>query len=163
MLSVTQARDKAEMLVSQARAAGAEAADVIYVGEQSSGVQVRKGALEDVHRSEGEELGLRVFLGTQSATVASSDLSDEALSALVGRVLAMAREAPEDPYAGLAPADLLMNGEPPELDNWDGEEPDPAALKARALTAEGAALGVAGVSNSNGCTATASGSPKPVR
>ena len=38
-------------------------------------------ALEDVHRSEGEEMGLRVFLGTKSASVASSDLSDEARSA----------------------------------------------------------------------------------
>src|SRR5690606_25759554 len=137
----SQARDKAEKLVEQARAAGADAADAIYIGERSSGVQVRKGTLEDVHRSEGEEIGLRVFLGSKSATVASSDLSDEALSSLVGRVLAMAREAPEDPYAGLAPTDLLMAGDPPELDNWDSEEPDPAALKARALTAEGAALG----------------------
>ena len=71
---------------------------------------MRKGELEDVHRSEGEEIGLRVFLGSKSASVASSDLSDEALGALVGRVLAMAGEAPEDPYAGLAPAELLMTG-----------------------------------------------------
>ena len=150
MLSVSQARDKAEKLVEQARAAGADAADAIYVGERSSGVQVRKGALEDVRRSEGEEIGLRVFLGTQSASVASSDLSDEALSALVGRVLAMAGEAPEDSYAGLAPAELLMTGGLPELDNWDGDEPGPTALQARALEAEGAALAVSGVTNSNG-------------
>ncbi len=158
MLSVTQARDKAEKLVKQARAAGAEAADAIYIGERSSGVQVRKAALEDVHRSEGEEIGLRVFLGSKSASVASSDLSDEALSALVGRVLAMAGEAPDDPYAGLAPAELLMTGSLPELDNWDAEEPDPTALKERALTAEGAALAVPGVTNSNGGSASASAS-----
>ena len=72
MLSVAEAQDKAEKLVAEARAAGADAADAIYVGERSSGVQVRKGALEDVHRSEGEEIGLRVFLGTRSASVASS-------------------------------------------------------------------------------------------
>ena len=158
MLSVSEARDKAEKLVEQARAAGAGAADAVYVGERSSGVQVRKGVLEDVHRSEGEEMGLRVFLGSKSASVASSDLSDEALSALVGRVLAMAREAPEDPYSGLAPADLLMSAEPAGLDNWDKLEPDPAALKARALEAEAAALSVKGVSNSNGGTASASAS-----
>jgi PmbA protein len=158
MLSVSEAQDKAEKLVEQARAAGAEAADAIYVGERSSGVQVRKGALEDVHRSEGEEIGLRVFLGSKSASVASSDLSDEALSALVGRVLAMAAEAPEDSYAGLAPAELLMTGELPELDNWDDVEPDPAALKARALEAEAAAVAVAGVTNSNGGSASASAS-----
>ena len=158
MLSVAEARDKAERLVAQARAAGAETADAIYIGERSSGVQVRKGALEDVHRSEGEEIGLRVFLGTKSASVASSDLSNEALGALVGRALAMAAEAPEDPYAGLAPADLLMTGSPADLDNWDSREPDPEALKARALAAESAALAVAGVTNSNGGSASASAS-----
>ena len=158
MLSVPQAQDKAEKLVTQARAAGADAADVFYVGERSSGVQVRKGALEDVHRSEGEEIGLRVFLGSKSASVASSDLSDEALAALVGRVLAMANVAPEDPYAGLAPVDMLMRGAIPDLDNWDDIEPDPTALKERALEAEAAALGVQGVTNSSGGSASASGS-----
>ena len=158
MLSVSQARDKAEKLVAQARAAGADGADAIYIGERSSGVQVRMGALEDVSRSEGEEIGLRVFLGSKSASVASSDLSDEALSALVGRVLAMAGEAPDDPYAGLAPAKLLMSGDLPELDNWDGVEPDPVVLKARALASEDAALAVPGVTNSNGGSASASAS-----
>ena len=158
MLSVAEAQLKAEQLVARARAAGADAADAIYVGERSSGVQVRKGALEDVHRSEGEEIGLRVFLGTQSASVASSDLSEEALSALVGRVLAMAREAPEDAYAGLAPAEMLVTGDLPELDNWDGDEPDPAALKDRALAAENAAVSVEGVTNSNGGNASGSAS-----
>ena len=158
MLSVSEAQEKAEKLVSQARAAGAEAADAIYVGERSSGVQVRKGALEDVHRSEGEEIGLRVFLGTKSASVASSDLSDEALSALVDRVLDMAREAPEDPYAGLAPSDMLMLGPLADLDYWDAVEPDAAELKRRALEAESAALSVTGVTNSNGGSASASAS-----
>ena len=107
MLSVASAREKAEKLVEQACKSGADAADAVYVGERSSGVQVRKGELEDVHRSEGEEMGLRVFVGSKSASVASSDLSDEALSALIGRVIAMACEAPEDPYSGLAPSELL--------------------------------------------------------
>ena len=158
MLSVADAQGKAEKLIEQARAAGAEAADVMYIGDRSSGVQVRKGELEDVHRSEGEQMGLRVFIGTKSASVASSDLSDEALSALVGRVLAMANEAPEDPFAGLAPSDLLMKGDLPELDNWDVVEPDPAVLKARALEAETAALAVNGITNSNGGSASASAS-----
>ena len=158
MLSVAEARQKAEQLVEQSRRAGADAADALYVGERSSGVQVRMGALEDVHRSEGEEIGLRVFRGARSASVASSDLSAEALAALVERALAMAEQAPEDPYAGLAPEELLLRGELPELDNWDAAEPEPADLKARALEAEGAALGVPGVTNSSGGSASASAS-----
>ena len=158
MLSVDQARDQAERLVEQARRAGADAADVMVMGSLASGVQVRKGELEDVHRSEGAEIGLRVFEGQKSASAASSDFSDEALTAMVERAVAMAREAPEDPFAGLAPAEMLFTGEPSDLDSWDGREPDPAELKARALAAEGAALAVEGVTNSNGGGASASGS-----
>jgi PmbA protein len=158
MLSVTQARETAQALVERATAAGADAADAIYIGDRSSGVQVRLGELEDVQRSEGEEIGLRLFRGTRSSSVSSSDLSDEALAALVDRAMAMAAEAPEDQYAGLAPAERLMGGEPADLDAYDPIEPDPAALRARALKAENAALGVEGVTNSSGASASASAS-----
>src|SRR6476619_2451178 len=107
MLSVEQARTKAEQLVEQAHAAGADGADALYLGERSSGVQVRKSELEDVHRSASENIGRRVFRGSTSVSVASSDLSTEALQALVERALAMAAEAPDDPYAGLADPALL--------------------------------------------------------
>ena len=158
MLSVDQARSAAQALVERAAGAGADAADAIYVGERSSGVQVRLGELEQVNRSEGEEIGLRLFLGQKSATVASSDLADQALAALVERAMAMAAEAPADEYAGLAPDQLLHRGKLPALDADDGQDPDPAALRARALTAEQAALAVAGVTNSNGGSASASAS-----
>ena len=125
MHSPQDARLIAESLVDRGIAAGATAADALYVDERSSGVQVRFGELENVSRSEGEEIGLRLFVGQRSATVASSDLSDEALATLVERCLAMAGEAPEDPYAGLAPEELLQRGVPPPLDSSDGREPDP--------------------------------------
>ena len=158
MLTVDHARAAAQALVERAVAAGADAADAIYIGERSSSVQVRLGELEQVNRSEGEEIGLRLFLGQKSATVASSDLADEALSALVGRAMAMAAAAPEDQYAGLAPEHLLHRGELPRLDADDRQDPDPAALRARALTVEQAALAVAGVTNSSGGSASASAS-----
>lgn len=156
MQSPDQARRIAESLVERGIAAGADAADALYVGEQSNSVQVRLGELEDVGRSEGEEIGLRLFVGHCSATVASSDLSQDALATLVERCLAMAREAPEDPYAGLAPPELLQRGELPLLDSDDPHEPDPAALRARALEVEAAALAVRRVTNSSGGGASAS-------
>jgi len=158
MLQPPAARDKVAALVEQARKAGADAADAVYVGERSQGVSVRLGALEDVNRSEGEEIGLRVFVGQKSASVASSDLSKDALAALVERAVAMAGQAPEDKFAGLAPKELLFRGEPADLDIDDGGDPDPAELRARALAAEDAARGVAGVTNSNGGSASASAS-----
>lgn len=156
MLQPEQAQKIAQSLVERGTAAGATAADVLYVGERSSGVQVRLGELESVSRSENERIGLRLFVGTQSATAASSDLSDEALATLVDRCLAMAREAPEDPYVGLAPDELLHRGKLPALDAEDQGEPDPAELRARALDAESAALAVPGVTNSSGAGASAS-------
>ena len=157
MHSPQDARNIAESLVERGIAAGATAADALYVEDRSSGVQVRLGELESVSRSEGEDIGLRLFVGQSSATVASSDLSNEALKILVERCLAMAKEAPEDPYAGLAPQDLLQRGEPPALDSGDGLDPDPTELRGRALEAEQAALAVPGVTNSGGAGASASG------
>jgi PmbA protein len=156
MLEPQEALDRAEQIVARARALGADAADAIFVGERSSSVDVRFGSLEDVHRSEGSGIGLRIFVGTRSASASSSDLSDDALEALAERVLAMAREAPEDPFAGLAPAEMLAAAPFPELAGWDDCEPDPAELRERALAAEGAALAIAGVTNSNGASASAS-------
>lgn len=156
MLEPENARRIAETLVDRGIAAGATAADALYVGDRSSSVQVRLGDLEDVSRSEGEQIGLRLFVGQRSATVASSDLTDEALGVMADRCLAMAKEAPEDPYAGLAPAELLQAGRPPSLDTDDRREPDPTRLRARALEAENAALAISGITNSSGASASAS-------
>ena len=158
MLPVEKAREYAQSLVEHARASGADAADAVYVGSESQSVQVRLGELEHVDRSEGEEMGLRVFVGHQSASVASSDFSADALDELVRRAIAMAREAPEDPYAGLAPAELISSGPFPDIASEDRSADDPEALRSRALTAEKAALSIAGVTNSSGGSASSSAS-----
>lgn len=156
MLSPAAAQDQIAALIAAATRAGADAADALYVCNASTQVQVRLGALEDVERSEGEELGLRLFVGRRSASVSSSDLSADALAALVDRAVAMAREAPEDPWAGLAPADRLLSCTLPDLAADDGADPAPDALRTRALAAEDAARSVSGVTNSEGASASAS-------
>jgi PmbA protein len=158
MLSVEKARETAQSLVEKARAAGADAGDAIYVGSESQGVQVRLGELEHVDRSEGEEVGLRVFVGQRSASVATSDFSEVSLSELVSRAVAMAREAPEDPFAGLAPAELLSCGPFPDLQSEDSCQEGPEKLRERALAAEQAARAVSGVTNSSGGSAGSSAS-----
>ena len=155
MLTTDQARDRAAAIVARATAAGADAADAVVASDASVEVSVRLGKLEDVGRSEGEELGLRVFVGRRSASVSTSDLSAASMAALVERAVAMAREAPEDPWAGLAPADRLLHGAPPLLDLDDGAEVEPARLKELALAAEDEARAVPGVTNSEGGGASA--------
>jgi len=155
MLSIAQAEARAAALIEAALKSGADAADALYVGDASTGVQVRLGELEDVGRSEGEEIGLRVFVGSRSASVSSSDLSRDALAALVERATAMAREAPEDPHAVLAPVERLLRGDAPDFDADDGEDPLPTALKAMALAMEEAARAVLGITNSEGAGVSA--------
>jgi PmbA protein len=158
MLDTRTASDTLVALIDQARRAGADAADAVYVGDRSTSVQVRLGALEDVSRSEGQEIGLRLFVGQQSAAVASSDLSRDSLNALVERAVAMARAAPQDQFAGLAPQEMLVSGPHADLDLDDGGDPDPAELRLRAEAAEDAARAVALITNSNGASAAASAS-----
>lgn len=155
MLSTEQSKDRAADLIARAVKAGADAADAVYSGDAATQVQMRLGLLEDVERSEGEEMSLRVFVGNRLASASSSDLSPEALDALAARAVAMAREAPEDVYAGLAPQERLMRDVPPELDLDDNVDVHPELLKERALAAENAALAISGVTNSNGASASA--------
>jgi len=141
-------------VVAKARATGADAAEAVFAERQSLSVTVRLGELEEVEREESRDLGLRVFVGRRQATVSGSDVSAEGRAKLIERVVAMAKLAPEDPYAGLAPSDRLAKGPFPDLDLFDATEPDAESLEARALTAENAARAIPGVSNSDSSSAS---------
>ncbi|MDB5461440.1 MAG: putative Zn-dependent protease, partial [Caulobacteraceae bacterium] len=106
--------------------------------------------LEEVEREEARDLGLRVFIGRRQATVSGSDISPEARGKLLDRAMNMARLAPEDPYAGLAPEDRLAKGPVLDLDLYDPAEPTPETLEERGLAVEDAARAVPGVTNSDG-------------
>src|SRR5450432_2211599 len=92
-----------DTLINAARSAGADAADALMVENVSASVSYRLGKLEDVERAESYDLGLRVFVGHKVAFVSSTDFSRDALAKLPDRAVAMARLAPEDKFAGLAP------------------------------------------------------------
>lgn len=141
-------------VLDDARRAGADAADALLYSAVSSGVSWRMGALEDVERSEGRDLGLRVLVGKRQAMVSTTDLSPDALKELVARCAAMAKAAPEDPYCGLAPKERLAKAPFPDLDPGDFAEPDTETLKRRAAECEAAALSVKGVVNSSGAGAS---------
>lgn len=141
-------------VVASARAAGADAAEAVFAERQTLSIGVRLGALEEVEREESRELGLRVFIGQSHATVSGSDVSAEGRAKLVSRVMAMARLAPEDAFAGLAPEELLARDTSLDLDLYDPVEMEPEALEALARTAEDSARAVKGVSNSEGGSAT---------
>ena len=134
--------DLTQHLLDYAARAGADSADAIAVDGTSVSIDVRGGALEHADRSEGIDIGLRVMVGQRQACVSSSDTKPDTLREMADRAIAMAREAPEDPNAGLAdPSQLASVTDNSSLELFDpSEEPDPAMLQDDAARAEAAAL-----------------------
>lgn len=137
-----------QQLLDYAKRAGADQADAIAVDGTSVSIDVRAGALEHADRSEGVDIGLRVMVGQRQACVSSSDTKPDTLLQMAERAIAMAKEAPEDPHAGLAdPAQLAAMTDNSALELHDpSDEPDPAALQDAAARAEAAALSHADIS-----------------
>ena len=150
ILDQTDLTDRAARLVEAARKAGADAADAVCVRGISLSVEVRLGKVEETRRAEGDDFTLRAFVGKRSATVSANVLTDPA--ELAERAVAMAKVAPEDPYAGLADPDRLAR-DFPDYDVLDASIPSAAELTEIALAVEDAARAVPGVTNSGGASA----------
>ncbi|MCY3985382.1 MAG: TldD/PmbA family protein [Roseovarius sp.] len=138
----------AEKMLAAARRAGAESADAIAMTGKSIMIDVRGAELEQAERSEGANIGLRVFIGRRQACVSATDTGDTTVAELAERAVEMARHAPEDIYAGLAePGQIAGKADANDLELADpSSEPMPECLKETALEAEAASLAVNGVS-----------------
>ena len=141
-------QDLTERLLNAAKKSGADDADAMAIQGQSLSINVRGGQLEQAERAEGIDIGLRVLIGQRQASVSASDINASTISEMAERAVAMANEAPIDPYIGLADSDALAQ-------SWDiaalelcdpTPEPSPDALQNDAEQAEQAALGATGIS-----------------
>lgn len=149
MTAISDSSSLLANLLEKAKKAGADAADAVLMHSVSLSTSYRLGKPEDLERSEGRDLGLRLLLGQRQAMVSTTDFDPEALDELVTRALAMARAVPEDPFCGLiAPEDLATGW--PDLELADGHEPAAEQLIEWARRAEEAARAVRGVTNSEG-------------
>ena len=136
-----------EALLDAALKAGAEAADALAVAGTSLAIDIRQGNLEQAERAEATELGLRVLIGGRQACVSVSDTSARTIAEVAERAVAMAREAPIDPFAGLAePGQIARGWDLAALELCDpGAEPTAAALEEAARAVEAAALSRPGI------------------
>jgi len=153
LLDQSPLTDLAERLVTAARRAGADTSDAAAVRSVSLGIEVREGAVEESERAEGDDVGLRVFVGRRQAVISTNDIGAN-VNELAERAVAMAKVAPEDAYAGLADPDQLAR-DIPQLDLLDPDLPSVAVLEQRAKEAEAAGLAITGVSKSGGASASA--------
>lgn len=152
---MTQSLDQiAQQLLDIAKRAGAQAADVLVVDGASVSIDVRDGTLEHAERAEGVDIGLRVIQGDRQASVSASDVSVDVMEQMAQRCIAMANEAPRDPFCGLVEADQLATSwDTDALDLYDPSAPPTANdLQDAAMQAEAAALGVDGVAQVQGAS-----------
>jgi PmbA protein len=88
-------------VVALAMKAGASDAEAVAREGDEFSVNVRMGQVETLQESGSRGLGLRVFLGTRSASASTSDLTADGIRQLVEGALALAKVTEEDPFTGL--------------------------------------------------------------
>ena len=93
-----------EELVQKAKTFGATSAESTVVQNKSLTLETKNTKLEKVETAESLELGLRVFINTQSASASISNFNSDAIDEMILRAIAMAKEAIPDELSG--PADI---------------------------------------------------------
>jgi PmbA protein len=90
----------ADVVALALKGGASDAEAVVREGDEFS-VNVRMGQVETLKESGSRGLGLRVFLGTRSASASTSDLTPDGIRELVAGALALAKVTEEDPFTVL--------------------------------------------------------------
>src|ERR1700679_2054560 len=88
-------------VVALALKAGASDAEAVVREGDEFSVNVRMGQVETLKESGSRGLGLRVFLGTKTASSSTSAPTPEGIRQLVDGAIALAKFTEEDPFTGL--------------------------------------------------------------
>lgn len=148
-----QLQELASDTVKNALKHGASAADAMVIDGTSVSATVRHGDIENLERAESTGIGLRVFVGQRQAMVSASDFRPQTLKELVERAVFMAKLAPEDEFASLAPRAQLAK-DVADLDLCDVREPTAETLLEESKQLESLALSYDGITNSEGADAS---------
>lgn len=99
--SQSQLRGLVADALNQARALGADAAEVDVSEGMGLSVSVRLGEVETVEHHRDRDLGVTVLIGQQRGHASTSDFSPQALATTVEKAVSLARYTASDPFAGL--------------------------------------------------------------
>jgi PmbA protein len=134
-------QELAERMLSYARAAGADGAEVIVRDGAELEVKVRLGEPELIKEAGSRALGLRVIKDHRAAVTYTSDFTPEAMARFARETVELAALAEPDPLGDL-PAHEEMARDVPDLDLWDETVPglDVAEGIRRARAGEAAAM-----------------------
>jgi PmbA protein len=123
------AEDTIERALAQARAAGADAVDAVWVESDSHEARVRGEEIEFVKQAHERCLGIRALVrgdapdgspGLRVAITSTSDFTPHAVDKMASETVALARATAVDPSAGL-PEEAFAT-ELPDLDLFDEDD-----------------------------------------
>lgn len=147
--------DAASQVLAQARAGGADAAEVGVSSSHGRHVTVRLGEIDVLEDARDRGVSITVYINRASGSASTGDLAPESLMRTVDQALAIARHTQPDPAGGLAPAELMATTIE-DFDQWHPCELDMTALIERAREIEQAGLDTdKRVENSEGASVSA--------
>jgi PmbA protein len=118
---MARGREIVERALTQARRAGAEAADAVLIEANSHQARVRDREIDFVKQAQERCLGIRALVqragGMSSAVTSTSDLAEATVDRMAHETVALARAIAPDPTAGLPEGGFAS--ELPELDLFD--------------------------------------------
>lgn len=126
-------------MLDRARTLGADAAEASLSASRALSVAVRARAREAVEFEGDRNASITVYRGQASGSASTTDLSPAGLQAALAQAHTIARFTEADPYAGLAPAEL-MAGDWPELSLYNPWDLTPEAGESLAGSLEAVAL-----------------------
>ncbi len=139
---VTLQRSELEAAVARAlqlASASADAAEVAITKSTGLSVSTRFCEVENVEFNSDGALGITVYRGGKKGSASTSDLSEKAIEQSVLAALDIAQYTSEDPCAGPADKEYLVQ-DIPDLDLFHPDEPNPDYAAKIAIAAEQAAL-----------------------
>ncbi len=136
--------------VADARSRGADQAEAAASVGTGLSVTVRCGEVETLEYQRDRSFTVTVYFGGRKGSASTSDLSPAAIAESVDKACSISRYTAEDPFAGLADADLMAKDPPDlQLDRPWALTPDQAI--ALATECEAAGMEVDGrITNSEG-------------
>lgn len=138
--------------LDEARARGADQAEVAVSHDIGLSATARLGDVEHLEYTNDRGIGITVYCGSRKGSASTSDISPEAISEAVGKACTFATFTAEDKHSGLADAERMASDIPDlQLDHpWALEAT--AAIE-MAIACEAAALNYdKRITNSDGAT-----------
>jgi len=112
MMDLETLQSLSQTALDMAKKAGATAAEVDVSYGTGQSVSVRLGDTENIEYNRDRGLSLNVFFGQRKGQASSSDVSEKAIQDTVEAACNIAKYTAEDPYCGLADANLMATNIP---------------------------------------------------